>query len=124
MTNPRNDAVVVSRPLQFCDREPRVSRGLRDVRALGEPDAGVQTDRAQSVLERPPALIVAVIIELERSPLVTLRLCDGRKLGWGEMAFLEPVSEPPRYPEPGKGTEGGRASNAATRELRFAIFAC
>ena len=124
MTNPRNDAVVVSRPLQFCDREPRVSRGLRDVRTLGEPDAGIQTNSPERVLERSPALVVPVIIELKRGPLIALGLRCDSELSRGEMAFLEPVLEPPRYPEPGKGTEGGRASNAATRELRFAIFAC
>ena len=93
------------------------------MRALREPDAGVQSSRSASLLEGTPALVVPVIVQLERGPLVAERLDLGRELDGGQVAFLEAVLEAPGYPDPGKGVAGGRASNAATLELRFAIFA-
>jgi hypothetical protein len=67
--------------------------------------------------KRPPDLVVAVIIELERGPLVPEPRCLLRELRRSEVAFLEPEGEPPRYPDPGKGTDGF-SSRAVTRALR------
>jgi hypothetical protein len=67
--------------------------------------------------ERTPDLVVAVIVVLERGPAVTECCCLCRELRGGEVAFLEPEGEPPRYPDPGKGTDGF-SSRAVTRALR------